>query len=130
MTSINISTLLTKIGKNLHTIRNSRKETLQSVAASIGITHPILSKVENGRYKTLQLGLLIKLCSYYEVSLQQIMELDMATIFQISNYGEGSQKLIGQELAAGYELYIKQLQQEILYLKEQNIKLIDVIGKS
>ena len=53
MMSFDSSNLLTKIGKNLHTVRNSRKETLQSVAESIGITHPVLSKVENGRYKTL-----------------------------------------------------------------------------
>lgn len=129
MKTINHIALLTSIGKNLHTIRNSRKETLQSVASSIGVTHPIISKVENGNYKTLQLGFLIKLCNHYEVSLQQIMELDLSTVFHISNYGEGSQKLIGQELSSGYELYIQQLHKEIEYLKEQNIKLIDLIDK-
>ena len=129
MKSLDSSNLLIKIGKNLHTIRNSRKETLQSVAESIRITHPVLSKVENGRYKTLQLELLVKLCNHYEVSLQQIMELDLSTVFQISNYGEGSQKLIGEELASGYELYIQQLQKEISYLKEQNEKLMDLLRK-
>jgi len=50
MKTIEINSLLTTIGQNLHTIRNARKETLQSVAADIGITHPIISKIENGRY--------------------------------------------------------------------------------
>lgn len=129
MNSIDIASLLTRIGKNLHTVRNSRKETLQSVAESIGITYPVLSKVENGRYKTLQLELLIRLCNHYGVRLQQIMELDLSTIFQVSNYGEGSQKLIGQEIATGYELFIQQLQKELAFLREQNSKLLDKIGK-
>ncbi len=129
MKPLNISLLLINIGQNLHTIRNARKETLQSVAASIGVTHPILSKVENGRYKTLQIDLLIKLCNHYQVSLQQIMELDVATIFQITNHGEGNQKLIGQEIATGYELYIQQLYKDMEYLKEQNLKLLDALTK-
>jgi transcriptional regulator with XRE-family HTH domain len=124
MKQINITTLLTDIGKNLHTIRNARKETLQGVAAFMGITHPILSKVENGRYKTLQLDLLVKLCNHYQVSLQQILELDSSNIFHITNHGEGSQKLIGQELSTGFELYIQELNKEIQYLKEQNKQLI------
>ena len=47
MKTIDLNSLLTIIGHNLHTIRNARKETLQAVAASIGITHPIISKIEN-----------------------------------------------------------------------------------
>lgn len=85
--------------------------------------------MENGRYKTLQLELLVKLCNHYGVKLQQILELDFSTVFQISNYGEGSQKLIGQEIATGYELYVQQLQKEINYLKEHNNKLMDMLDK-
>jgi transcriptional regulator with XRE-family HTH domain len=48
MKQIDTNALLTTIGHNLHTIRNARKETLQAVAAEIGITHPIISKIENG----------------------------------------------------------------------------------
>jgi transcriptional regulator with XRE-family HTH domain len=129
MKQYNITSLLSKIGKNLHTIRNARKETLQSVAESIEVTHPVLSKLENGRNSSLQLDLLVKLCNYYEVTLQQVFELDLSTIFQISNYGEGSQKLIGQELATGYELYIQQMQKEITFLKEQNSKLMEILAK-
>lgn len=129
MNSSDISSLLIKIGKNLHTIRNSRKETLQSVADSVGSTHPVLSKVENGRYRNLQLELLLKLCDYYNVALHQVMELDLSTIFNVTNYGEGSQKLIGQELASGYKLYIQQLQKENNYLKEQIEKFLEILVK-
>jgi transcriptional regulator with XRE-family HTH domain len=128
MKTIDIQSLLTTIGQNLHTIRNARKETLQSVAADIGITHPIISKIENGRYPTLQLHLLIKLCNHYKITLQQAFSLEVANIFQLTNNGEGHQKLIGQELSSGYELYIQQLVQENSFLKAQNQQLLDKIG--
>jgi transcriptional regulator with XRE-family HTH domain len=131
MKTIEINSLLTTIGQNLHTIRNARKETLQSVASDIGITHPIISKIENGRYPTIQLNLLIKLCNHYKVTLQQILGLEVANIFQLTNNGEGHQKLIGQELSSCYDLYIQQLISENRYLKEQNQQFLDslVAGK-
>jgi transcriptional regulator with XRE-family HTH domain len=130
MKHTDITSLLTTIGQNLHTIRNARKETLQSVAADIGITHPVISKIENGRYPTLQLGLLIKLCNHYHITLQQALSLEVANIFQLTQHNkDGSQKLIGQEIASGYELYIQQLIHENSYLKEQNQQLLDKITR-
>lgn len=129
MKSIDINALLSTIGQNLHTIRNARKETLQSVAEDIGITHPVISKIENGRYPNLQLNLLVKLCNHYNVSLQQALSLEVANIFQLTNNGEGHQKLIGQELSSGYELYIQQLLNENKFLKEQSNQLIEKLGK-
>lgn len=129
MKTIEINPLLTTIGQNLHTIRNARKEIMQAVAADIGITHPIISKIENGRYPNLQLNLLIKLCNHYKITLQQALSLEVANIFQLTqNNQDGSQKLIGQELPAGYDLYIQQLQSENKFLKEQTQQLLDKIG--
>ena len=129
MKSIDINALLSTIGQNLHTIRNARKETLQSVAEDIGITHPVISKIENGRYPNLQLNLLVKLCNHYNVTLQQALSLEVANIFQLTNNGEGHQKLIGQELSSGYELYIQQLINENKFLKEQSNQLIEKLGR-
>lgn len=126
MKQIDTNALLTTIGQNLHTIRNARKETLQAVAAEIGITHPIISKIENGRYPNIQLNLLIKLCNHYKVTLQQILGLEVANIFQLTQHNkDGSQKLIGQELSSGYDLYIQQLVNENKFLKEQNQQFLD-----
>jgi transcriptional regulator with XRE-family HTH domain len=125
MKQIDTNALLTTIGQNLHTIRNARKETLQAVASEIGITHPIISKIENGRYPNIQLNLLIKLCNHYKVTLQQVFELEVTNIFQLTNNGEGHQKLIGQELSSGYDLYIQQLVSENKFLKEQNQQFLD-----
>ena len=128
MKTIEISGLLNTIGKNLHTIRNARKETLQSVAADIGITHPIISKIENGRYPSLQLNLLVKLCNHYHITLQQVLSLEVANIFNLTqNNKDGSQKLIGQELSSGYDLYIQQLINENNFLKEQSKQFLDKI---
>lgn len=126
MKHIDSNALLNKIGHNLHTIRNARKETLQAVASEIGITHPIISKIENGRYPNIQLNLLIKLCNHYKVTLQQILGLEVANIFQLTQHNkDGSQKLIGQELSSGYDLYIQQLVNENKFLKEQNQHFLD-----
>jgi transcriptional regulator with XRE-family HTH domain len=126
MKHIDTNALLTTIGQNLHTIRNARKETLQAVASEIGITHPIISKIENGRYPNIQLNLLIKLCNHYSVTLQQILGLELANIFQLTQHNkDGSQKLIGQELSSGYDLYIQQLVNENKFLKEQNQQFLD-----
>ena len=119
MKKILLQDLLQTIGANLHSIRNARKETLQAVAKSIGVTHPIISKIENGRYDTLQLGLLIKLCNHYEITLQQIMALEQAQIFQLTQHNnDGSQRLVGQELAQGYEQSILQYKAEINWLRD------------
>ncbi|MGI9191982.1 MAG: helix-turn-helix transcriptional regulator [Chitinophagaceae bacterium] len=130
MKSIDLNVLLITLGQNLHTIRNARKETLQSVAKEIGITHPVISKIENGRYPNLQLNLLIKLCNHYNITLQQAFSLEVANIFQLTQHNnDGSQKLIGQEVSTGYELYIQQLNTENAYLKDQIQLLMDIIGK-
>lgn len=126
MKELDINTLLNNCGHNLHTIRNARKETLQSVASDIGVTHPIISKIENGRYPNLQLNLLIKLCNHYKVTLQQILGLEVANIFQLTQHNkDGSQKLIGQENSSGYDLYIQQLINENKFLKDQNQQFME-----
>jgi transcriptional regulator with XRE-family HTH domain len=103
--------LLETVGRNLHSIRNARKETLQAVAQAIGITHPVISKIENGRNENLSIALLIKLCNHYEVTLQQALSLEIAQIFQLTQHnGEGNHKLVGQEVGDGYR-------NEIAYLR-------------
>jgi transcriptional regulator with XRE-family HTH domain len=120
MKTIVISELLSTIGHNFHSIRNARKETLQGVASAIGSFHTVISKIENGRYPTLQLGMIVKLCNHYEVQLQQVMALEQSQIFQLTQHNsDGSQRLVGQELALGYELCVEQYKERIGQYKEQ-----------
>jgi hypothetical protein len=53
----------------------------------------------------------------------------VANIFQLTQHNkDGSQKLIGQEISSGYELYIQQLINENKFLKDQNFQLLDKIS--
>jgi hypothetical protein len=66
------------------------------------------------------------LCNHYKITLQQAFSLEVANIFQLTqNNKDGSQKLIGQELSSGYDLYIQQLVQENTFLKAQNQQLLN-----
>jgi hypothetical protein len=65
------------------------------------------------------------LCNHYKITLQQAFSFEVANIFQLTNNGEGHQKLIGQELSSGYDLYIQQLVQENTFLKAQNQQLLN-----
>lgn len=129
MKQIEINSLLKTIGENLHTIRNARKETLQSVAADLGISYPVISKIENGRYKSLQISILIALCNHYNVTLHQILSLEVANIFQLTEHNkEGNQRLIRQEISTGYDLYIRQIDSENKYLREQVKSFIEKLN--
>jgi hypothetical protein len=58
------------------------------------------------------------------------LSLEVANIFQLTQHNtDGSQKLIGQELSSGYELYIQQLLNENKFLKEQSQLLIEKLGR-
>ena len=128
MKNIELSMMLTKIGQNLHTVRNARKETLQSVATDIGITHPIISKIENGRYPNLQLKLLIKLCNHYKITLYEAFSLEDANIFQLNKQNQdGGRRFVEWGVSSGFDLYIEQLVNENKFLKEQSQQLLDKI---
>lgn len=127
MKKISSVEMLTTIGQNLHTIRNARKETLQGVASAIGLTHPVISKIENGRYEALTMAMLIKLCNHYDVTLQQVLHLEKSQVFHLTQHNEnGSQyKLVGQELSDGYMQSIAQYKSEIEYLRSLLERYVD-----
>ena len=129
MTPINLTLILSIIGNNLHTIRNARKETLQAVASDLGITHPVISQIENGRYENLKFNLLVKLCNHYNVPLNKIFSPDISEVFTTNNYQE---KKHSKEKTHNdsTELLLNYLQNENQYLKEQNSKLINKITKT
>ncbi len=66
--------LLKKIGNKLYDIRHSRREKITNVANGVGVSHPVISLIENGRYKSLTFNLLHKICEYYEVELLSIIK--------------------------------------------------------
>lgn len=60
--------LLERIGNKLYDLRHARREKLETVAVSVGVTHPVISQVERGVYECLSLELLCKLADYYGVA--------------------------------------------------------------
>jgi transcriptional regulator with XRE-family HTH domain len=65
-----LNDLLSGIGKEFYTIRHQRDEKLTSVAKAIGVSHSVISQVENGRYHCLNLELVSRLANYYNVALE------------------------------------------------------------
>jgi len=122
---IDVETLLTTIGKNLYAIRNARRETQEGVADSIGVKHPVISKIENGQY-TLTIEMLANLCNHYEVSIQQVMELEITQIFHFTQRNESGthnntlkQSNVSNDLSEGYQHLISHYKAEIDTLRSQ-----------
>lgn len=122
--NIILEELLTTIGGNIHTIRSARKETLEVAAEAVGVKHPTLSKVENGRYPGLDIALLVKLCNHFKVPMQQILGLEVLQIFNLSQNAENgstgaSLKQVVNDVAEGYAKALEQANSEILYLRSK-----------
>ena len=117
---IAINEMLISLGRNISAIRNAKRETQFGVAKSIGVTHPVVSKIENGSYN-LTIELLVKLCNHFKITLQQVMDLDDNQIFYFTQKnitGNFHKQYVVHELADGYDILIKQLQSEVNYLRK------------
>jgi len=122
MKPVNINELLKVIGENFHSIRNIQKKTLETVASEIGVKHPVLSRIENGRYEGLSMALLVRLCNIYQVSLEQILGMKNMQVFHLSqNAAPGNatnnMKQVVNDTENGYSLALEQARDEIKYLR-------------
>ena len=123
--TIEIASLFKTIGKNLYAIRNARRETQEGVAATIGIKHPVISKIENGQYN-LTIEMLVKLCNHYEVTIQQVMDLEITQIFHFTQRNESGthnntlkQSNVSNDLSEGYQHLIAHYKAEIDSLRNR-----------
>ena len=66
--------LFESIGNRLYLIRHSRKEKIEAVAKSIGVSHTVISKIENGRYPGVSVALLAKLADYYQIPFEELID--------------------------------------------------------
>ena len=130
---INFDVLSKTIGHNLRIIRTARNETLEGVAGALNTTHATLSNIENGNYNSLKLEMLIALCNYYKVTLQQILDLEMIQYFEFNQNNENGtignvMKPVGtiytaNDFTEGYKMYIGYLTQEVERLRKLISKL-------
>ena len=82
------------IGKFFRELRLSRKDKLATVANSIGVTHPVISMIENGRYDGLSFKLLQKLSEYYGVSFEEVIHSSLREIDADANLERQKIKII------------------------------------
>lgn len=67
------SLILTAFGSFVKQLRKERGEKLQAVSAALNITHPVVSKIENGTYTSLNYRIVSALLGYYGVPLSQLL---------------------------------------------------------
>lgn len=65
--------ILNTIGTNVHRLRHRREEKLETVARAAGVKHSVISKIENGRYVSLSMRLMIKLANYFDVPVTELL---------------------------------------------------------
>jgi transcriptional regulator with XRE-family HTH domain len=76
-TNFTLNEMLISIGHKLYITRHSRREKITTVANNVGISHPVISQIENGRYTGLSLKLLDKIAAYYGMSLSDLLRQDI-----------------------------------------------------
>ncbi len=64
---------LWEIGKQLRKIRITQELTLDTVVAMTGCSEAVISKIENGKYKSLKVTLLRILTEFYGIDITQVL---------------------------------------------------------
>jgi len=64
---------LEQIGEKLRNTRHLRSEKLATVAEGTGLSHTVLSQVENGRYLCLSFDLLFRILNYYQLDISAVL---------------------------------------------------------
>lgn len=65
-----LDNVLIKVGEYLRKKRLETDQKILSVSLSVGISHSVISKIENGKYKGLSLKLLLKLIRHYDTPFE------------------------------------------------------------
>ena len=68
-----LNEVLSTIGQNVYTLRQKENEKLTTVAKSVGVTHSVISKIENSSYESLNLKLLVQKANHFNVPLNTIL---------------------------------------------------------
>lgn len=68
-----LNDVLTTIGQNVYTLRQKENEKLTTVAKSVGVTHSVISNIENSNYESLNLKLLVQIANHFNVPLNTIL---------------------------------------------------------
>lgn len=65
--------LLKCVGHYFRQLRLQKDEKIYSVSSSLGLSHPVISKIENGLYHPLSLKLIVRLLDYYQTTITELL---------------------------------------------------------
>jgi len=107
---------------------------VKCVCNDLELSPSAYSNIERG-VTDISVSRLLQLTEYYAVHYAQILAVDNVTfpLFSPKGLANSPQHNINNQTTTlkndGFELALNQANQEIQYLKEQNIRLIDLLGK-
>lgn len=124
---IDLDILALTIGKNISLYRSFRKEAIEVTAKELNLDVETLTAIEKGTYSGLDLSLIVDIANYFNVSLQQLFNLQIIQIFNHSqNVLPGERKVVlKNEQREGYTFYINDLK-EVIFQKEEKIKELEL----
>ena len=124
--NINSDILALTIGKNVTTYRTLRKIDVKVAAKDLEIDPEVLQAIEKGNYQDLTLVLIIRMANYFNVTLPQMLELQIVQVFNYSqNILPGERAVtLTIEQTEGYKVYINDLKEAIL-AKDEKIKELE-----
>ena len=100
--------LYESIGKNIRAIRKSRKQTQEELGKALGLSQSAIMSYETG-YRRITLESILKLCSFYEISVNNIVPND-------------DNSPIGEELTAEMK-FLEELKTQHFNAEEQKLIL-------
>lgn len=124
---IDLDILALTIGKNISLYRSFRKEAIEVTAKELNVDVETLTEIEKGAYPELNLSLIVDIANCFNVTLQQLFNLQIIQVFNHSqNVLPGERKVVlKNEQKEGYTFYINDLK-EAIFQKEEKIKELEL----
>ncbi|MFI5196042.1 MAG: helix-turn-helix domain-containing protein [Chitinophagales bacterium] len=69
----NLEEYLCVIGEKIAATRHLHAEKITTVARAVGLSHSVISQIENGRYYCLKIDTLIKIGTYLQIPLEELL---------------------------------------------------------
>ncbi len=129
-----IDYLKKRIGENIRKIRQQMQIEVKQLCNDLEISPSAYSNIERG-VTDISISRVMQLADYFSVHYAQILAVDNTTIFQFSpqSLANSTQHNVNHQATTlnndGFQLALEQANNEILYLKEQNLKLLDALTK-
>ena len=115
-----------EIGDKIQKIRELKNFTQEFMAQSLGVSTTAYGKIERNETE-MSLTKLERIAKILEMDFRKILDFDEKMIFNIEN---GNNAAIGSINAVYHnEKFVEHLQQEVIYLREENKRLVNALNK-